>query len=66
MASYQYIFVMQNLGKVFPGGKELFKNIKINDCKSYEDRLDQACPKQQVYSRSEIGRTSCYYEKICA
>ena len=26
MASYQYIYVMQNLSKVFPGGKELFKN----------------------------------------
>lgn len=25
MASYQYIYVMQNLSKVFPGGKELFK-----------------------------------------
>ena len=23
MASYQYIFVMQNLTKVFPGGREL-------------------------------------------
>ena len=30
MASYQYIFVMQNLGKVFPGGKELFKNINLS------------------------------------
>lgn len=30
MASYQYIFVMQNLSKVFPGGKELFKNINLS------------------------------------
>ena len=30
MASYQYIYVMQNLGKVFPGGKELFKNINLS------------------------------------
>ncbi len=30
MASYQYIFVMQNLSKVFPGGKELFKNISLS------------------------------------
>lgn len=30
MASYQYIFVMQNLTKVFPGGKELFKNISLS------------------------------------
>ena len=29
MASYQYIYVMQNLSKVFPGGKELFKNISL-------------------------------------
>lgn len=30
MASYQYIFVMQNLTKVFPGGKELFKGITLS------------------------------------
>lgn len=30
MASYQYIFVMQNLTKVFPGGKELFKDITLS------------------------------------
>ena len=30
MASYQYIFVMQNLSKVLPGGKELFKNISLS------------------------------------
>ena len=30
MASYQYVFVMQNLGKVFPGGKELFKGITLS------------------------------------
>ncbi len=30
MASYQYVFVMQNLSKVFPGGKELFKGITLS------------------------------------
>ena len=30
MASYQYIFVMQNLTKVLPGGRELFKNITLS------------------------------------
>ena len=30
MASYQYIFVMQNLTKVFPGGRELFKGITLS------------------------------------
>ena len=30
MPSYQYIFVMQNLTKVFPGGKELFKGITLS------------------------------------
>ena len=30
MASYQYIFVMQNLTKVFPCGKELFKDITLS------------------------------------
>ena len=30
MASYQYIYVMQNLSKVFPGGKELIKNISLS------------------------------------
>lgn len=30
MASYQYIYVMQNLSKVFPGGRELFKNINLS------------------------------------
>ncbi len=30
MASYQYIFVMQNLTKVFPSGKELFKGITLS------------------------------------
>lgn len=30
MASYQYIYTMQNLTKVFPGGKELFKGITLS------------------------------------
>lgn len=30
MASYQYIYVMQNLTKVFPGGRELFKGITLS------------------------------------
>ena len=30
MASYQYIYVMQNLTKVFPSGKELFKGITLS------------------------------------
>lgn len=30
MASYQYVFVMQNLTKAFPGGKELFKGITLS------------------------------------
>lgn len=30
MASYQYIYVMQNLTKVFTGGKELFKGITLS------------------------------------
>ena len=29
MASYQYIFTMRNLTKVYPGGKEVFKNITL-------------------------------------
>jgi len=30
MAAVQYVFVMQNLSKVFPGGKELFKGITLS------------------------------------
>ena len=30
MASYQYVYVMQNLTKVFPNGKELFKGITLS------------------------------------
>jgi len=30
MASYQYIYTMQNLTKAFPGGKELFKDITLS------------------------------------
>lgn len=30
MPSYQYIYVMQNLTKVFPSGKELFKGITLS------------------------------------
>ena len=30
MASYQYVYVMQNLRKVFPGGRELFKGITLS------------------------------------
>ena len=30
MAAYQYVFVMQNSTKVFPGGKELFKGITLS------------------------------------
>ena len=29
MASYQYIYVMKNLSKVFPGGKEILKNVTL-------------------------------------
>ena len=30
MASYQYVYVMQNFTKVFPNGKELFKGITLS------------------------------------
>lgn len=30
MPAYQFVFVMQNLTKVFPGGKELFKGITLS------------------------------------
>ncbi|MDE3015638.1 MAG: energy-dependent translational throttle protein EttA [Pseudomonadota bacterium] len=30
MASYQYIYVMKDLSKVFPGGKEVLKNIYLS------------------------------------
>ena len=30
MASYQYIYTMQQLGKTYPGGRELFKNISLS------------------------------------
>ncbi len=30
MAAYQYIYVMKNLTKVFPGGKEILKNIHLS------------------------------------
>ena len=30
MAAYQYVFVMQNLTKVLPGGRELFKDITLS------------------------------------
>ncbi|MFO1040023.1 MAG: energy-dependent translational throttle protein EttA [Geminicoccaceae bacterium] len=29
MAAYQYIYVMRNLTKIFPGGKEILKNITL-------------------------------------
>jgi ATP-binding cassette ChvD family protein len=29
MASYQYIYVMKNLSKVYPGGKEVLKNVTL-------------------------------------
>ncbi len=29
MAAYQYIYVMRNLTKTFPGGKEILKNITL-------------------------------------
>ncbi len=30
MASYQYIYVMKNLSKVYPGGREVLKNIQLS------------------------------------
>lgn len=30
MASYQYIYVMKNLTKVFPGGKEILKGVTLS------------------------------------
>ena len=30
MASYQYIYVMKQLNKKFPGGRELFKNVSLS------------------------------------
>ena len=29
MASYQYIYVMRNLTKIFPGGKKVLENITL-------------------------------------
>ncbi|MDF1587363.1 energy-dependent translational throttle protein EttA [Marinimicrococcus flavescens] len=29
MASYQYVYVMRNLSKIYPGGKEVLKNITL-------------------------------------
>ncbi|MBL4692474.1 MAG: ATP-binding cassette domain-containing protein, partial [Magnetovibrio sp.] len=30
MASYQYIYVMKNMTKIFPGGKEILKDITLS------------------------------------
>ena len=30
MASYQFIYVMKGLGRVYPGGKEVLKNIWLS------------------------------------
>jgi sulfate-transporting ATPase len=30
MASYQYVYVMNGLGKTYPGGKEVLKNIRLS------------------------------------
>src|SRR3546814_17622211 len=30
LASYQYIYVMKNLKKVYPGGREVLKNITLD------------------------------------
>jgi ATP-binding cassette ChvD family protein len=30
LASYQYIYVMKQLGKTYPGGRELFKNVSLS------------------------------------
>ena len=30
MASYQYVFVMRGLGKVFPGGREILKGLSLS------------------------------------
>jgi ATPase subunit of ABC transporter with duplicated ATPase domains len=30
MASYQYVYVMKNLTKAFPGGREVFKGITLS------------------------------------
>ncbi|NQV57664.1 MAG: ATP-binding cassette domain-containing protein, partial [Rhodospirillales bacterium] len=30
MASYQYIYVMKDLGKTYPGGRELFKDVSLS------------------------------------
>ena len=30
MASYQYVYHMDNLSKTYPGGKKCFENIKLN------------------------------------
>ena len=30
MASYQYIYVMNGLSKVFPGGREVLKDIRLS------------------------------------
>src|SRR3954464_15909945 len=29
MAAYQYVYVMKNLSKVYPGGKETLKNVTL-------------------------------------
>ncbi len=30
MASYQYVYVMKDLAKIFPGGREIFKGITLS------------------------------------
>src|ERR1700758_5259383 len=30
MAAYQYIYVMKGLGKTYPGGREVLKNIRLS------------------------------------
>ena len=30
MASYQYVYHMENVSKTYPGGKKCFENIKLN------------------------------------
>ena len=29
MAKYQYIYVMKNVSKIYPGGREIMKNITL-------------------------------------
>ena len=61
MASYQYIYVMRNLTKIFPGGKKVLENITLSTNKEFQQKYIAAGGRNAVFNFPSDGTHSWAY-----